>query len=469
MTGGRGDWETGHETLGNQIAQYDGIAIDLITKVLDRKNLMTHFGIICPAAAGHLNPMTTLGYELKQRGHRVTVLGIEDAQPKVLAAGLEFRVIGKSDFPKGAIKELYTQLGNLRGFQALQYTINWIANEANIVLRDTPEVIKTTGIEALLVDQVSLPGGTVAEYLDIPFVSVCSAIMLNRETNVPPCFTPWNYDPTWRGLLRNRLGYVLQNRIEKSLGKVIIDYRQQWNLSSYHNSNQIYSKLAQLSQQPAEFEFPRKELPSCFHFTGPYSNPASREPVPFPYEKLTGKPLIYASMGTLQNRLLWIFQMIAEACVGLDVQLVIALGGGASPESLPELPGNTIVVGYAPQLELLQKATLTITHAGMNTTLESLSNGVPMVAIPITNDQPAVAARIAWTGTGEVVPLGKVSVEKLQKAIKQVLTEDSYKKNALRLQEAIKQAGGVSRAADIIEQVVSTGKPVVSRTITALN
>ncbi|MDJ0572906.1 MAG: glycosyltransferase, partial [Pleurocapsa sp. MO_192.B19] len=97
-----------------------------------------------------------------------------------------------------------------------------------------------------------------------------------------------------------------------------------------------------------------------------------------------------------------------------------------------------------------------------NTTLESLSNGVPMVAIPIATDQPGVAARIAWTGTGEVVPLGKVSVEKLQKAIRQVLTGDSYKKNALRLQEAIKQAGGVSRAADIIEQVIATGKPVLA-------
>ncbi len=423
---------------------------------------MTHFGIICPAAAGHLNPMTTLGYELKRRGHRVTVLGIEDAQPKVLAAGLEFQVIGKSDFPQGATKDLFTQLGNLSGFKALQYTINWIAKGANIVLRDTPEAIKTAGIEALLVDQASPEGGTVAEYLDIPFVSVCSAIMLNREINVPPFITSWHYDPSWRGLLRNRLGYILLNRIGKSLRKVINDYRQQWNLSPYHYPNENYSQLAQLSQQPAEFEFPRKELPSYFHFTGPYNNPASREPAPFPYEKLTGQPLIYASMGTLQNRLLWIFQMIAEACVGLDAQLVVALGGGEAPESLPELPGNTIVVGYAPQLELLQKATLTITHAGMNTTLESLSNGVPMVAIPITNDQPGVAARIAWTGAGEVVPLGKVSVEKLQKAIKQVLTEDSYKQNALRLQEAIKQAGGVSRAADIIEQVVATGKPFLA-------
>ncbi|NEO74378.1 hypothetical protein [Moorena sp. SIO3H5] len=49
---------------------------------------MTHFGIMCPPVSGHLNPMATLGYELKQRGHRVTVLGIEDTQPKVIAAGL---------------------------------------------------------------------------------------------------------------------------------------------------------------------------------------------------------------------------------------------------------------------------------------------------------------------------------------------------------------------------------------------
>lgn len=426
---------------------------------------MTHFGLICPATTGHLNTMTTLGYELKQRGHRVTLLGIEDAQPKALAAGLEFQVIGQSDFPKGVSQDLFTQLGNLSGLKASRYTINWIAKAANMRLRDTPEVIKTAGIEALLVDQVSPDGGTVAEYLDIPFVSVCSALMLNREINVPPFFTPWNYDPSGLGLLRNRLGYLLLNQIGKPLEKVISDYRQQWNLSPHHHPNERYSQLAQLSQQPAEFEFPRKELPPCFHFTGPYSNPVSREPVSFPYEKLNGQPLIYASMGTLQNRFLWIFHKIAEACRGLDVQLVIALGGGKDPDSLTELPDNTIVVGYAPQLELLQKATLTITHGGPNTILESLSHGVPMVAIPITNDQPGAAARIAWTGTGEVIPLKKVSMERLQKAIKQVLTEDSYKKNALRLQEAIHRAGGVSRAADIIEQVISTGKPIVSQTL----
>jgi zeaxanthin glucosyltransferase len=192
---------------------------------------MTHFGIICPAAAGHLNPMTTLGYELKRRGHRVTVIGIEDARAKTLAAELEFQAIGKSDFPVRATKDLFIQLGNLSGFKAFQYTLNWITKNAEIVLRDAPEIITTEKIEALLVDQAAPEGGTVAEHLDIPFVSVCSAIMLNREINVPPFITAWNYDPTWGGLLRNKLGYILLNRIGRPLRKVINDYRQQWHLS----------------------------------------------------------------------------------------------------------------------------------------------------------------------------------------------------------------------------------------------
>jgi len=52
-------------------------------------------------------------------------------------------------------------------------------------------------------------------------------------------------------------------------------------------------------------------------------------------------------------------------------------------EAVQRLPGSPLVV-YAPQLELLAKARLTITHAGLNTVLDSLSNGVPLVAIPIT-------------------------------------------------------------------------------------
>lgn len=423
---------------------------------------MTHFGLLCPAATGHLNTMLPLGRELQQRGYRVTLFAIPDAQSKTLAAGLNFWAIGESEYPVGITRQNLAKLGELSGFAALQYTVKLIKEGTTVLLRDAPNTIKQAGVDVLLIDQITSGGSTIAEILDIPFITVCSALIISQDYEIPPFFTTWNYDPAWWAILRNKAAYHLLSRIAKPIRDLLNEYRQQKNLSAYSEANRD-SQLAQISQQPAEFEFPRKNLPPCFHFTGPYHNSITREPVSFPYEKLTGKPLIYASMGTVQNRLMYVFQSIAEACDGLDVQLVISLGGSTSPESLQGLPGNPLVVGYAPQLELLQKAALTITHAGLNTTLESLTNGVPMVAIPIANDQPGVAARIAWTGAGEMVKLKNLSVPKLRNAIEKVLTEDSYKKNALRLQSAIRQSGGVSRAADIIEQVVSTGKPVLAQ------
>jgi len=159
-------------------------------------------------------------------------------------------------------------------------------------------------------------------------------------------------------------------------------------------------------------------------------------------------------MGTVQNNFEYVYHIIASACVDLNAQLVISLGGGLEPEALPNLTGKPLVVKYAPQLELLQKATLNITHAGLNTTLESLSYGVPMVAIPVADDQPGVAARIAWTGTGEYLPLNRLTVDRLRQTIQLVLKKESYKQNASKLQAAIHNTGGVSYSADIVEKII---------------
>lgn len=422
---------------------------------------MTHFGVICPNSIGHINAMLCLGRELQQRGHQVTLFAHLDVQAKIQTAGLGFQAIGEEEFPVGSMAASLGKLGELSGLAALRYTIQLLKQGTMVRLRDTPELIKKVGVEALLVDRVTSEGGTVAEYLGIPFITICNALLLHREPSIPPFHTTWEYNQAWWAILRNKMGYKILDSVTKPLRNITNEYRKKWHLPLDLDSRDRDGELAQLSQQPPEFEYPRQNLPPWFHFTGPYHSIASREPISFPYEQLSDKPLIYVSMGTIQNQLTWIFQNIAAACAELDVQLVISLGGSTKPELLPQLPGNPIVVEYAPQLELLPQATLTITHAGMNTTMESLRNGVPMVAIPITNDQPGVAARIVWTGTGELVPLKKASVSRLQKAIQRVLREDSYKKHALRLQEAIERAGGVKRAVDIIEKAISTGKRVV--------
>lgn len=422
---------------------------------------MTHFGIICPSVPGHLNPMTSLGRELQRRGHRVTCLQILDAEAKVLAEGLNFYPIGQADAPFGSSAQTLAQLGQLSGSAAARFTSNLIKRQAAIVCREVPSAVRAVGIEALLVDQLELAGGSVADLLKIPFITVCNSVAQNREENIPPSFTGWNYETTWWARLRNWFGFRLIDLAFQQTYNLVNDYRYQWSLPPNQILDDFFSQLAQISQQPTIFDFPRKSLPKCFHYAGPFYTP-SPQSVPFPFDQLTGQPLIYASMGTLQNRQQEIFHCIASAIEGLDAQLVISLGGGSDVGDFSSWPGNPLVVKYAPQVELLRRASLTVTHAGHNTALESLSNGVPMVAVPIAGDQPGVGARINWTGTGVVTPLTRLSVSRIQAAIERVLNEDYYRKNASRLQEAIRHSGGASRAADIIEQVVSTGKPLLS-------
>lgn len=191
---------------------------------------MTHFSILCPPSTGHLNTMTTLGCELLRRGHRVTVFGFLDAQAKTLASGLEFHPLAEDKIPLGSITESLAELGKLSGLAAFRYTINAIASGADTFLKEAPTAIKNAGVEALLVDQVTPSGVTVAEFLDIPFITVCSALVLNRDVNIPPFCTSWSYNPTFQGRLRNRFGYQLLTQVSKPIRKVIAEYRQNWKL-----------------------------------------------------------------------------------------------------------------------------------------------------------------------------------------------------------------------------------------------
>jgi MGT family glycosyltransferase len=204
---------------------------------------------------------------------------------------------------------------------------------------------------------------------------------------------------------------------------------------------------------PKEFDFPGIDWPAQFHYTGPFHDDNCRQTVLSPWDKLAYKPLIYASLGTLVNGLEEVYKHILKAVEPLqDFQVVLSIGKNISPETLGPIPSNTIVVPFAPQIELLKRAALCVTHAGLNTVLESLAHGVPMVAIPIGYTQPGVAARIAHHGVGEFIELDELTTERLGFVIKKVLQDRSYRERAAYFQQVISNTRGLDLAANIIEQ-----------------
>jgi len=111
-------------------------------------------------------------------------------------------------------------------------------------------------------------------------------------------------------------------------------------------------------------------------------------------------------------------------------------------------------------LELLKQATVCITHAGLNTALESLAQGVPQLAIPITYDQPGVAAPIAHQKTGVVTSLAGLTADHLAFHLNEVLTNPTYRENVRTLQKAIAEANGLSFAADLIEESLGMSRKI---------
>ncbi len=421
---------------------------------------MSRIAIVCPSATGHLNPSLTLAAALANRGHELIFYTVPDALERIQGAGFAYRVYGEKEFPLGAAARYYEKLGELKGMEAVRFTIELVKKRTVPGLRELPALVREDRIEGLVVDQLMVAAAVVARSEGVPYVTVSNALALNQHPAIPPVFTTWPFGKGLMSRLRNRIAYTVFNRLTRPVLDVINGFQQQRRLPRYRHIDATNSTLAQVCQQPAAFDFPREPLTPTFHYTGPYHSAATRPPVEFPYERLSGQPLVYASMGTLQNRIRHVFRVIAEACEPLPVQLVISLGG-ADPDEFRDLPGDPITVCYAPQLDLLQRASLCITHAGLNTALESLSHGVPMLAVPVTNDQPGVAARIDWLRVGRCLPLKQLKVPTAGQAIRELLEDGLYCDNARAFQQEIEPLDGPSRAAEIVETAIATGRPVL--------
>ncbi|MEI9999784.1 MAG: nucleotide disphospho-sugar-binding domain-containing protein [Verrucomicrobiota bacterium] len=414
--------------------------------------LPLRLGILSFSAPGHVYPLAALGRALKARGHQVTFFQVADLGAQVRASGVEFCPIGAEDFPPGTMRREDDILGRLKGMAGMRFSIERVARSSRAILRDAPAAIRARGLDALVVDQAEYAGGAVAEHLGLPFVNAIVTLPFNLDPSVPVFCYPWVTTRNGLDRLRNQLGNAFFEWLGQPVFAVVNRQRRAWGLAPVRKLNEFFSPLAQISQLPAALELPGRRVPPHFHYTGPWTDGEGRAPVDFPWERLDpARLLVYASMGTLQNGILRAFRMIAEACAGLDLQLVISLGRGQDPAILGELPGDPIVVGYAPQLELVRRASLTISHAGVNTVLESLSEGVPVVVLPVTNDHPGMAARVMTARVGQSIPIGAVTVPRLRQAIDTVLGNPSYCARARYLQAVIAAGGGAGHAAEVIE------------------
>src|SRR5262249_45506194 len=167
---------------------------------------MHRIGILSFSSPGHYYPLTALGRRLQSRGHEVVYFQVADLERPIGDAGLRFHQIGREDFPLGSLRARDEELGQLTGRAALRCALRGIELKSMMLFRDAPAAIRDEGVGALVVDQIEMAGGTVADYLGLPYVSVAAALPVNLDPSVPPVTLPWAHRTGVRARLRNWLG-----------------------------------------------------------------------------------------------------------------------------------------------------------------------------------------------------------------------------------------------------------------------
>ncbi len=388
---------------------------------------MSKIVFFCIPAHGHTNPTLGVVRELVSRGHEVTYYSYEPFREKIEAMGARFVPCDKYDAELNIKPEDGARVGKDLAFST-KLLVDTTLSLDDMVCKEM-EKLKP---DCIVADSMAVWGKAVALKMGIPFVSSTTTFAFNQHS---------------AKIMRQSIGQLLgmifsMSKINKDIKRLqdkgypvksVLDIIQNDN-----NTNTVVYTSKEF--QPCAETFSDK-----YFFVGP----SIREPKEN-IEK-SDKKLIYISMGTVNNAMLKLYKNCIAALGDGKYDVIMSVGSMTDISQLGELPENIKVYNSVDQIAVLQKADAFMTHCGMNSVSESLYYEVPMVMFPQTSEQGGVARRVADVGAG--IYLNKNNVDSIKSAIEQVMTDNSYKKNAAVIAESFKNSGGAVAAADSILRV----------------
>lgn len=172
--------------------------------------------------------------------------------------------------------------------------------------------------------------------------------------------------------------------------------------------------------------------------------------------------LVFCTLGSQSHRYSpkseLFFQSVLEAVAPLhDVFLVMAVGKAINVEAFHS-PRNAMLINWAPQLKMLEKAQAMIMHGGMGTTRECILTEVPMLAHPMMRDQFASADAICRHGIGARTNTECNSVDDLRDQIIYVLDSPEIRTSLTNIKVRFQMADQAQLGVNAVESIVSTSQ-----------
>lgn len=415
---------------------------------------------------GHINPTLSVVQELVVRGEEVIYYSTPPFQERLEQVGALFR----------PYNSLFTA-------QAMQTSANdfasFLIEEALHVVPQVLEEIRASEPDYIIYDTLCLAGRCVARELDLPAIMLftthadgVSSRMQRTLKQTAPAVTmahlpsaPPHDDEAPKDVLIVRSnarhpfprgwrppGSAATNAApSQAAGNRIAN---QDPTKTYHlpvtNPTEVFDYVEPLNIVflPRAFQTPTKTFDDSYVFVGPSIRPHTTDNSPV--TRSPERPTLYISLGTLNNEEPGFFKQCLDVFGNSEWQVVMSIGERLDVAQLGEIPANVNVAAYHPQLAVLANTDVFITHGGMNSTMEALAYGIPLVVIAQMPEQTVTAERVVALGIGISLDKFSLTREELRDAVYRVLNEPSFREEAAKMQAAIKESGGYKQAADVI-------------------
>jgi zeaxanthin glucosyltransferase len=378
---------------------------------------------------GHILPTFKFARQLQERGHSVTYLGLTDSAPLVRRQGFELVPILSHVFPEGSVPRLRRE-----------------------------GISRTPGDEPPDEDLETYYGrylGAMAqgEGLDGPVSEVrpdlfilnslveLNALVLHFRFSLPIVFLV----PYLRTLPRKQSAAMLEDTLLRLRSGAVPFFdlvrRKAPSARRLRDVTDRLLRMPELIQCPRDFDLPHEgvaEEPELYYIEASVDL-SRRESLGFPWERIDPeKKLLYVSLGSQsflagRNAVVSFLRAVAEGAAHRpEWQLVLATGGLAEAANLP-LPDNAVALPWIPQIPVLERASLMITHGGLGTIKECIFHEIPMVVFPIGRDQPDNAKRVVHHGLGLAGNLAEASPERVFALVDRVDGEPAFRENVKRM------------------------------------
>ena len=384
-----------------------------------------YLAFISIGAVGHVLPTLPLIAELVRRNVRVSYFTSENMREAVSATGANFCPVATVLTNEGQARDdIEVDMMAELPLRFLSEAEGAITQILAVLEKDVPDVVVS--------DALAVSGRLAAAALKRPLVRVFTSYASNDVFSVAATFPP--VPDTHPARVKAN---ALANQFTALYGVEHLGIREIFEGAADYNL-----VMLQRAFQPAGESFGDN-----FFFAGAQVAPRIgdgdwRAPD-------NGLPVVYASLGTVFNNNPGFFRMLFDAVKDLPVNLVAAVGHAIPPEALNPIPANVSVSAFQPQLDILEKASLFITHAGTGSVMEAIYFGVPMIAVPQMDEQRLTAHRMAELGLGVSLDnQEEITAERLKKEILHVLGSADIQTNMARMQRDMRSDGGYGAAAD---------------------